>query len=477
MSEDMPVITSSIDTELTPGDLTFLLEYLRRDYLLHRDLKTYNFQIDRNGSQLLYQIQVDKGTKYIDVIIEASIPLTVTLKLSEPSISPAMVKQILDDLFLKIQQFEDDVRKTTIYFTFVPGEKMVSQQETPGWIVRLFTDSMLPLYLFLMVLTFIFSLTLFFYAPVLFVGISFTVSLLSGKIIARRGNWKITKEQPEIQLLQYRLSPTKYQVFHLNHGQNLDQIRRELYNSTLAQNKTIDCDTAGMVFSNYGIQCSPEDFIVKTINLYKIIEIAANNFTLPLPTIVVQNTTLPNAAAAGPSAKLGTIIITTGLLTQLDEDELLSIIGHELSHLRAHDSLVMFSVSTLEYLFRFYILWSYLFVFGFFSYWLYTLLAFSFIYFIGKFLESRADLDSVKAVGQPLVMAEALRKITYQQLLTSNRNIRRSQGFRRAEWLRMDPHPPAYFRIQQLERLKTPDLISSTLLKAIKDNIKGFLEA
>jgi heat shock protein HtpX len=440
-------------------------------------MKTYNFHIDRNGSKLLYRVQADEGSKYIDAIIEASIPLRVTLKLSEPNIAPSLIKQVQDDLFLKIQQFEDDVRETTLYFAFVPGEKIVPQQEATGWIVRLFTDSMLPLYLVLMVLTFLFSLTLNLYAPLLFVVISFTISFLAGKIIAYSGNWKITKKQQEIQLLQYRLSPAKYQVFHLNHGQNIDQIRRELYNATLVKNEPIECDTAGIIFSNYGIQCSSEDFTVKTINLYEIVETAANNFDLPMPVIVVQNTVLPNAAAAGPTPKLGTIMITTGLLTQLDEDELLSIIGHELSHLRAHDPLIMFTVSTLEYLFRFYVIWSYLFVFGFFSYWLYTMLAFSFIYFIGKFLESRADLDSVKAIGQPLVMAEALRKIVYRQLFTTNRDMSRSQGSRRAEWLRMDPHPPAYFRIQQLERLEAADLSSSTLLKAIKDNIRGFLEA
>jgi heat shock protein HtpX len=232
-----------------------------------------------------------------------------------------------------------------------------------------------------------------------------------------------------------------------------------------------------MIFANYGIQCSPEDFTVKTVNLYELVETAAMHFDLPMPTIVVQNTGRPNAAAAGPTARLGALMITTGLLTQLEEDELLSIIGHELSHLRAHDPLIMFIVSTLEYLFRFYIIWPYLFVGGFLSYWLYTSFAFSIIYSIGKVLESRADLDSAKAVGQPLVMAEALRKITYRQLLSITYDESRTQRYRRLEWLRMDPHPPTYFRIQQLENLKAPEIISHTLLKAIKNNINGFLEA
>jgi hypothetical protein len=157
MLADKSIIVSSIDTELTPGDLIFLLDYLRRDYLLHRDVKTYNLHTEQNGSRLRYRVLVDDRSQYIDATIDATIPLTVTLKLGEPNISPTVVKQILDDLFLKVQQFEEDARKTTIYFAFVPGEQMVPQQEVTGWIVRLFTDSMLPLYLVLIVFTFLFS--------------------------------------------------------------------------------------------------------------------------------------------------------------------------------------------------------------------------------------------------------------------------------------------------------------------------------
>jgi Zn-dependent protease with chaperone function len=44
------------------------------------------------------------------------------------------------------------------------------------------------------------------------------------------------------------------------------------------------------------------------------------------------NSVIPNAAAAGPSPKFGTVIITTGILTQLEDNELESVIGHEISH-------------------------------------------------------------------------------------------------------------------------------------------------
>jgi heat shock protein HtpX len=99
------------------------------------------------------------------------------------------------------------------------------------------------------------------------------------------------------------------------------------------------------------------------------------------------------------------------------------------------------------------------------------------IYFFGKFLESRADLDSAKIIGQPKVMAEALRKIAFRRLFPLYKREPAFRGYRRSEWLRFDPHPPAYYRIAQLESLEEPEKIEHTFLKSIKDALKGFLRA
>jgi len=196
-----------------------------------------------------------------------------------------------------------------------------------------------------------------------------------------------------------------------------------------------------------------------------------------MPKIVVANTIIPNAAAAGPSPRLGTIMVTTGIMTQLEEDELLSVIGHEMSHLKAHDPLVMSSLASAEYLLRFYVFLPHLFFFGFLSFWLYFLVAIGLIYFFGKFLESRADLDSAKIIGQPKVLAEALRKIAFKRLFPLYKREPSFRGYRRSEWLQFDPHPPAYFRIAQLEGLEEPERIKHTFLKSIKNALRGFLRA
>jgi heat shock protein HtpX len=334
---------------------------------------------------------------------------------------------------------------------------------------------MLTLYIALIALTFVFFWIFDVYAPIIFVAFSFMLSIFSGKLIARIGNWEITEERPEIHLLQYHLSPYEFEDFRDKHAQHIPEIRKKIYDATISVNKPIDCETAGDVFASYGIACETEDFTIKKVNLFQIVQTASKSFNLQPPRIVVANTIIPNAAAAGPNIRLGTILITTGIMTQLEDDELLSVVGHELSHLKAHDPIVMFFLSNLEYLLRFYVFWPYLFAFGFYSYWLYSMVAIGSIYFFGKFIEGRADLDSAKMIGQPKAMAEGLKKIAFRRLFPLNKREPAFRGYRKIEWLRFDPHPPEYFRIARLEKLQAPKQIQNTFLTSIKDSLTEFL--
>jgi len=470
-----------IDTELSVGNLRFLPEYLRRYYLLkHEKYRTFrDIQVisENDKHYLSYRVLVPRPNQYVNVMVDASVPIEVTMKLSDPNIQKSFLDQLYEDLFLIVQLFEEEIRKTTIYLAFMPGEKLFPEREERVLSSKILTDSMLPLYITLMAATFVFFWLFGQYAPLIFVGFSFILALFSGKLIARSGNWEITKDQPEILLLQYHLSPVKFKEFRKKHTKKIPEIRKKIYEATIIADKPIDCETAGEVFKKYNIDCEPEDFSVKKVNLFQIVKKAAYNFDLPMPKIVVANTIIPNAAAAGPSPKLGTILVTTGIMTQLEEDELLSIIGHELSHLKAHDPIVLFFLSSAEYLLRYYVLWPHLFFFGFYSYWFYFIVSIGIIYFFGKFLEGRADLDSAKIIGQPKVMAEALRKIAFKRLFPLYKREPNFRGYRRSEWLQFDPHPPAYFRIAQLEGLEEPEKIKHTFLKSVKNALKGFLRA
>jgi heat shock protein HtpX len=188
---------------------------------------------------------------------------------------------------------------------------------------------------------------------------------------------------------------------------------------------------------------------------------------------VVSNTMVPNAAAAGPSPSRGVVLITTGLLVQLEEEEVVSVLGHEFGHLKGRDPLLLYGLTSAEFLFRFYVLFPlFPLIFSSFLFFIYFWAVMMVIFFIAKFFEARADLVSAITMGKPHVLAGALEKIGFQRLL-----YERTPSFRVQEWLGLDPHPPIYFRVNRLEKLKAPEKIKRPLIQSIKDVISGLRDS
>jgi heat shock protein HtpX len=62
---------------------------------------------------------------------------------------------------------------------------------------------------------------------------------------------------------------------------------------------------------------------------------------VPLPKLMVMETDALNAFATGTSPANGTIVVTRGLLTTLNRDELQGVVGHEMSHIANLDTRYM----------------------------------------------------------------------------------------------------------------------------------------
>lgn len=62
---------------------------------------------------------------------------------------------------------------------------------------------------------------------------------------------------------------------------------------------------------------------------------------VPMPKLMVMETDALNAFATGTSPANGTIVVTRGLLTALNRDELQGVIGHEMSHIANLDTRYM----------------------------------------------------------------------------------------------------------------------------------------
>ena len=75
--------------------------------------------------------------------------------------------------------------------------------------------------------------------------------------------------------------------------------------------------------------------------LHEIVERLSTNNGLPKPKVAMVNSHVPNAFATGKSPKSSLVAVTTGILDLLDNDELEAVLGHELSHVRSRDVLIL----------------------------------------------------------------------------------------------------------------------------------------
>lgn len=81
--------------------------------------------------------------------------------------------------------------------------------------------------------------------------------------------------------------------------------------------------------------------------LDRIVENLAITAGIPKPKVYIISDPAPNAFATGRDPAHGAVAVTTGLINMMDRAELEGVIGHELSHIKNRDTLVMTVVVVL----------------------------------------------------------------------------------------------------------------------------------
>jgi len=79
-------------------------------------------------------------------------------------------------------------------------------------------------------------------------------------------------------------------------------------------------------------------------NIVKEISVAAG---IPTPSLYIVQDSDPNAFALGTDPTESSIVVTTGLCTILDREELQGVIAHEMSHIRNSDTQLMTTITVL----------------------------------------------------------------------------------------------------------------------------------
>lgn len=81
--------------------------------------------------------------------------------------------------------------------------------------------------------------------------------------------------------------------------------------------------------------------------LYRIVQEQAQRSGLPMPRVYTIPTDAPNAFATGRNPQNAAVAVTNGVVRLLSRDELAGVIGHEMAHVKHRDILISTIVATM----------------------------------------------------------------------------------------------------------------------------------
>ncbi len=239
--------------------------------------------------------------------------------------------------------------------------------------------------------------------------------------------------------------------------------------------------SAKLVLFSYGAKIIDEK---ENTRIFSIVRNVATRAGIPMPKIALINTDIPNAFATGRNKNHAVVAVTTGLLNMLNDDEIEGVIGHEVSHIKNRDILIMTVVATivgaLTFLSRVYMLNA---IFGgngknrendiiaLFITMLAALGALLLQLAISRQREYKADYSGARITGKPLALASALRKIenyVRRKPLTKGNPSTSSlfivNPFRSGSLIHLfSTHPPTEERIKRLEDMARKGLSIETI--------------
>ena len=417
---------------------------------------------------LLFYLDDEEGPLLEVLVVYSEDSVRYRVSTLRPFVSEHVVRRVVNVVESALHFFAETGGLGAVYFVFVPGRQLVpprAESRLKRMIQALFLSNLV----FLFAISIVFSYAIYMafgprYTPIVLILSQVPIMIASYKIVPlMMGDWKIDFSHRYVYLVGLRMPLEKYQVLLSKlFLPKRYELKRRIYSATLERGVEIDEESVKALLSEYGLPPEEYEIEIRKVDLYGVVEDVAKRFGVRVPPVYLSNIVLPNAAASGVGWRMTSLVVTTGLISRLDEEELAAVIGHEMSHIKRHDVVTFFLLSSAEYLTRVYLallLWPiFMTMLGLVYFWL-SITAF---FVVAKFVEARADVDSALTVGKPSKLASALRKIGLKHLA-----FERSARGRLMAWLRWDPHPPLTFRVERLEELAREPSIGSAWGEAI----------
>jgi len=172
--------------------------------------------------------------------------------------------------------------------------------------------------------------------------------------------------------------------------------------------------------------------------LHRMISELAQKAGIKKPRTCISNLPVPNAFAFGRSISDGRVCVTRGVMNLLSRDELKAVLGHEISHLKNRDVMVITMLSVIPMI-CWYLAWSFMFSGGrnrdntamiglvaFVLYFITNLL----VLYGSRIREYYADKGSVDLGNEPHCLASALYKLVYGSARAPRGALKQMEGYK-----------------------------------------------
>ena len=174
-------------------------------------------------------------------------------------------------------------------------------------------------------------------------------------------------------------------------------------------------------------------------DLVSLVEQLAERAKLPMPKVYIIDNDQPNAFATGRNPKNAAVAATSGLLNDLDPQEVAGVLAHELAHVRNRDTLIMTITATvagaISLLATFAIFFggrgrnSPLGIVGVIAVMIFAPMAAMFVQMaISRSREYEADRIGAEICGKPLWLASALEKMESRARRIDNKQAEANPG-------------------------------------------------
>jgi len=232
----------------------------------------------------------------------------------------------------------------------------------------------------------------------------------------------------------------------------------------------------GLAFVFLGIQYLISPFLVSLMmrikwvsaeeepELHRMVAELAETAHLPKPKVGISQLNIPNAFAFGRTQGDGRVCVTRGILNLLSKDELKAVLGHELSHIKHRDMVIITLLSAIP-LILYWLAWSmmwggaaggrrqgggYAALIGLGAFILYFITNLLVLYG-SRIREYYADLGSVQLGCMPHHLASALYKLVY-----GNARFRGKEELKQVEGVKaffLNDPSRAWYEIKELSQI------------------------